>query len=106
MIAPTPCKSMVGIDAENGKELWRFKPEGRPAYRGLIYWPGNEKAKDRVAGQVVGQASRLSVGRLALEDTNAGETPGAAGETPAPLPGLTGQLQERVLFCASRYLYA
>ncbi|MEY2427718.1 MAG: quinoprotein glucose dehydrogenase [Verrucomicrobiota bacterium] len=48
MIAPTPGKSMVGLDAENGKELWRFKPEGRPAYRGLIYWPGGEKAKERV----------------------------------------------------------
>src|SRR5205085_8048126 len=37
MIAPTPGKFMVGIDAENGKELWRFQPEGRPAFRGLIY---------------------------------------------------------------------
>src|ERR1051326_1094353 len=48
MIAPTPGNFMVGIDAENGKELWRFKPEGRPAFRGLIY------AQDRVlfcAGQ-------------------------------------------------------
>ena len=34
---------------------------------------------------VVGQASRLSEGRLALEG-NAGVTPGATGETPAPLP--------------------
>src|SRR5256885_1995130 len=40
MIAPTPGKFMVGIKADTGKELWRFKPEGRPAYRGLIYWPG------------------------------------------------------------------
>ena len=38
------------------------------------------------AGRVVGRASRLSVGRLALEATNAGETPAAAGGTPAPLP--------------------
>src|SRR5439155_23031817 len=36
--------------------------------------------------QVVGRASRLSAGRLALETTNAGETPGGAGGTPAPLP--------------------
>jgi hypothetical protein len=34
----------------------------------------------------VGRASRLSGGRLALGFGNAGETPGAAGETPAPLP--------------------
>src|SRR5215469_8663040 len=30
MIAPTPGNFMVGIDAGSGKELWRFKPEGRP----------------------------------------------------------------------------
>src|SRR2546423_9264192 len=34
---------------------------------------------------VVGQASRLSSGRLAREGVNAGETPAAAGGTPAPL---------------------
>jgi quinoprotein glucose dehydrogenase len=48
MIAPTPGKFVVGIDAENGKELWRFKPEGRPAFRGLIYWRGSESEKERV----------------------------------------------------------
>ncbi len=48
LIAPTPGKFMVGIRAENGKELWRFKPEGRPAFRGLIYWPGTQSAKERV----------------------------------------------------------
>ena len=42
MIAPTAGNFMVGIDAENGKEVWRFKPEGRPAFRGLVY------AEDRV----------------------------------------------------------
>jgi drug/metabolite transporter (DMT)-like permease len=34
--------------------------------------------------QVVGRASRLPGGRLALEGTHAGETPPAADETPAP----------------------
>src|SRR5216683_1282350 len=58
MIAPTPGKFLVGINAESGKELWRFKPEGRPAFRGLIYSPG------------------------------------------------TNALDERVLFCAGKYLYA
>ena len=33
---------------------------------------------------VVGQASRLSTGRLALENTNAGETPGVAGGDACP----------------------
>ena len=36
--------------------------------------------------QVVGRASRLSWGRLALGRTSAGKRPGPAGETPAPLP--------------------
>jgi quinoprotein glucose dehydrogenase len=48
MIAPTPGRFMVGIHAENGKELWRFKPEGRPAFRGLIYWQGRDHAEERV----------------------------------------------------------
>jgi quinoprotein glucose dehydrogenase len=48
MIAPTPGKFIVGINGETGKELWRFKPEGRPAFRGLIYWPGSDRGKERV----------------------------------------------------------
>jgi quinoprotein glucose dehydrogenase len=48
MIAPTAGRHMVGVNAENGKEIWRFKPEGRPAFRGLIYWPGSSTAKERV----------------------------------------------------------
>jgi len=42
LIAPTAGHFVAAIDAENGKELWRFKPAGRPAFRGLIY------AEDRV----------------------------------------------------------
>jgi quinoprotein glucose dehydrogenase len=48
MIAPTAGRFMVGVNAENGKEMWRFKPQGRPAFRGLIYWPGSGSAKERV----------------------------------------------------------
>jgi len=54
MIVPTAGKFVVGVDAENGKELWRFKPAGRPAYRGLIYWPGSIFVSERIlfcAGQ-------------------------------------------------------
>ena len=39
-----------------------------------------------ITAQVVGRASRLSAGRLALGPGNAGETPEVAGGTPAPLP--------------------
>jgi quinoprotein glucose dehydrogenase len=54
MIAPTPGKFVAGINAENGRERWRFKPAGKPAFRGLIYWPGGKSAGERVlfcAGQ-------------------------------------------------------
>ncbi|CAG0969135.1 partial Alcohol dehydrogenase (quinone), dehydrogenase subunit, partial [Gammaproteobacteria bacterium] len=40
MFAPTPGKHVVAVDAATGVERWRFKPEGRPAFRGLTYWPG------------------------------------------------------------------
>jgi quinoprotein glucose dehydrogenase len=40
MFAPTPGKAVVAVNASTGKELWRFQPEGRPAFRGLLYWPG------------------------------------------------------------------
>ncbi len=42
--------------------------------------------RQKVTVQVVGRASRLSWGRLALGRTSAGKRPGPAGETPAPLP--------------------
>jgi signal transduction histidine kinase len=52
----------------------------KPARRWRFRWNGK---------QVVGQASRLSAGRLTAEDSHAGETPGEAAETPAPLPEQT-----------------
>ena len=48
MFAPTPGNYLVGVNAETGKEKWRFKPENRPAYRGLIYWPGRKESEARV----------------------------------------------------------
>ncbi len=48
LFAPTPGKHIVAVNAETGIELWRFKPEGRPAFRGLIYWPGRAGAAERV----------------------------------------------------------
>src|SRR5208283_3556972 len=44
-----------------------------------------EFAAGIVAAQLVGQASRLSGGRLVRGPGNAGQTPHATGETPAPL---------------------
>ena len=43
------------------------------------------QVSEKATTQVMGQASRLSAGRLAL-GSHAGETPRAAGGTPAPLP--------------------
>ncbi len=48
MFAPTPGKQIVAVNAGSGEELWRFKPEGRPAFRGLIYWPGRDGATERI----------------------------------------------------------
>jgi len=48
MIVPTAGKFMVGINATNGQEVWRFKPDGRPAFRGLIYWDGGKTASERI----------------------------------------------------------
>ena len=48
VIAPTAGRHMVGINGETGLEVWRFKPQGRPAFRGLIYWEGKDSAKPRI----------------------------------------------------------
>lgn len=48
MLTPTPGDFVVAVNAATGVEVWRFKPEGRPAFRGLIYWPGSGKAGERV----------------------------------------------------------
>jgi quinoprotein glucose dehydrogenase len=48
MITPTPGNYVVSVNAKTGAEVWRFKPEGRPAFRGLIYWPGSNEAPERI----------------------------------------------------------
>src|SRR2546427_7494126 len=53
-----------------------------------------------VTAQVVGRASRLPEGRLALHATFAGETPDEAGGTPAPLPELRRLSRRLALFGA------
>jgi quinoprotein glucose dehydrogenase len=46
--APTAGNQIVAIDGVTGKEKWRFRPEGRPAVRGLEYWPGDKKSAARL----------------------------------------------------------
>jgi quinoprotein glucose dehydrogenase len=64
LILPTANNEMAAIDGATGKEVWRFKPDGRtrlpglwgpktsltdmPARRGLLYWLGDDTALPRV----------------------------------------------------------
>jgi len=48
MYTPTPGKCIVAVNAGTGVELWRFKPEGRPAWRGLVFWPGDQSGAARL----------------------------------------------------------
>jgi DNA mismatch repair protein MutL len=52
----------------------------------LPNFPAPSQPASHQPAPVVGQASRLPPGRLALERAAAGETPDVTGETPAPLP--------------------
>ena len=41
---PTPYGTVIALDPESGNELWSFKMDhGRPAGRGVAYWPGDAK---------------------------------------------------------------
>jgi quinoprotein glucose dehydrogenase len=48
MYAPTVGEHVVAVNAETGRELWRFKPGGQPAFRGLTYWHGDATHPDRL----------------------------------------------------------
>jgi glucose dehydrogenase len=48
LYGPTPGGRVVALDAATGRELWRFQPDGRPAFRGLVYWSGRAGYKPRV----------------------------------------------------------
>ncbi|MEO7144821.1 MAG: pyrrolo-quinoline quinone, partial [Bryobacteraceae bacterium] len=43
MYAPTVGGYMVAINGTTGEEIWRYKPGGRPAMRGLTYWNGDRR---------------------------------------------------------------
>jgi quinoprotein glucose dehydrogenase len=57
MFAPTAGNHIVALNAETGAEVWRFAPEmpqgglrleDAPARRGLVYWPGEKDASERI----------------------------------------------------------
>lgn len=41
LYGPTAGNHVVAIDGATGKELWRFDPHGKPAFRGLTWWGGS-----------------------------------------------------------------
>lgn len=45
---PTVGGYVVAIDAETGKEIWRFHAGDVPALRGLVYWPGDARHQARL----------------------------------------------------------
>ncbi len=81
MIAPTPGNQMVAVDAVTGVERWRFKPEGRPAFRGLIFWPGGDGVAERVM---------FCAGKFlhALNPITGSPVPGFGADGKVPLPGV------------------
>jgi quinoprotein glucose dehydrogenase len=48
LYTPTPGRSIVAIDGATGKEIWRFAPEGRPAFRSMVYWRGDARHPARI----------------------------------------------------------
>lgn len=49
MYAPTPGGHIVALNAETGKEIWRFQAGGAsPALRGLVYWEGDRHHPSRI----------------------------------------------------------
>jgi len=44
MYLPTPYSTVIALEPETGKEVWSYKmTHGRPAGRGVAYWPGDSK---------------------------------------------------------------
>jgi len=100
MFGPTPGKHIVAVNAATGAELWRYKPDGKPAFRGLIYWPGSAGATERVlfcAGKFL-HALNPKTGRPIADFGDGGKTilPGVAqGDFGAATAGPT--IFERII---------
>ena len=48
MITPTVGQAVAAVDLRTGKERWRTQLEARPAFRGLLYWKGDDTHPPRV----------------------------------------------------------
>jgi quinoprotein glucose dehydrogenase len=86
MYAPTVGNALVAINAETGKEIWRFNPQARPvAQRGLIYWPGNPQTQPRIlftAGKFL-YSLDATTGRPSSGFGDAGQVPSGGVVAPA-----------------------
>lgn len=92
MYAPTVGRAVVAINAETGRELWRFKPdlprgglrlEDDPARRGLLFWPGKSGSDARLifaCGNWI-YALDPGAGKPVLSFGKAGRAPLSAGGT-------------------------
>ena len=74
LFAPTAGDYLAAINAATGVELWRFKPEGKPAFRGLTWWPG----ADGVAARLFFPTEKNWLYAL---DPKTGKTAAGFGET-------------------------
>lgn len=94
LIAPTPGRAIVALDAATGVERWRMKPqaggrenrpEDQPARRGLVYWPGDAANAPRVLFGAAEWIYALDpmTGAMLPGFGTAGRTPIATGATAA-----------------------
>lgn len=93
LIAPTPGRAIVALDAATGTERWRRKlpavrgtrPEDQPARRGLVYWSGEGSQAPRIlfgAGEWIYALDPKS-GELIAEFGENGRAPIPTGATAA-----------------------
>ena len=69
----TPREVVMAIDAETGREIWRYDPKAPRTsfHRGVSYWPGDKRNPPRIV------AATSSVGQLFVLDAKTGK----------PIPG-------------------
>ena len=52
MYVATPQQHVIALNAETGKEIWKYAPEGSGGrfseYRGVSYWPGDGQATPKI----------------------------------------------------------
>lgn len=112
LFTPTVGDFVVGVDAATGQEIWRFKPGGTPARRGLLYWPGDSTHGPRllfVSGRHL-HALDPKTGQPIVDFGTGGRTalPGTATAGPAVfqrivvVPGFEGDVWGIDLFTGER----